>query len=55
MKTERNQTKLQVFIKRLMPNKSEEELKKAEDRFVSYLKLLRDIQQRIESEKEQNT
>lgn len=52
MKAKRNESKLRVFINQLMQGKSENEIIEAEERFTAYLRLIRDIQQRIESEKE---
>lgn len=55
MKTDNKQTKLEAFIKNLMPEATDVERKEAKERFSSYLKLIQEIQQRIDSEKDTTT
>lgn len=52
MRNKREQSKLRVFINELMQGKSEEEILEAESRFLEYLKLVKSIQHRINSETE---
>ena len=52
MTEKRKQSKLREFITNLMKGSSEEDIQEAEERFMDYLKLVRDIQQRITREKE---
>lgn len=52
MKINEHRPKLTAFIRRLMPDSNDEERAEAQSRFIRYLDLVYEIQQRLESEKE---